>query len=803
VGNGWPIYANILLREKSVPKINRRDFLKAGTAITTAVACPGIVTSMELELGGSDFHQIRTFHPRERNPYLCTMCPYFDGGFTYGEAGRIMKVEGNPDHIASRGKFCSKGLASFFSAVDPDRILAPLKRVGARGEGKWEEISWEQAIKEVSEKVEQAMKVGADTVCLNEGAFKETGTIRFMDTIGSRSVVRSRFPSVSSTTKQMVLKKALGVDFVLPDLEHTKYVLSFGGNILETAFPLAQRLTDGIVNNRLKLVTFDVRLSNTAGKSNEWIPVFPGSDGIVAMTMANVIMQEGLADTGFIDRWTNLSSKALAKGLAKYTPAIAEQASGVPAESIRRIAIEFASEKSGAIFTQNGISYHQNSVDNEMACFLLSVITGNIDNKGGNCLPRQFDIASFKPVPAKKGSVVRKLNHSFPFEVKEGSRKVQVLFNHMSNPVYSSPASSVWREVLKDESQIPFIVDFSPFMSETSELADIILPDVVATERDDVASSPTALLPWASMTIPGVKPQGKVQDVRITLKKIIEALDPDGTRGMKKYWDFANTREWVKKEVEATRGLEDGYKKLKSSGVWPDYGKIDLTTRQIMNKGQPITGEYNTYTKSGFKTASGKIEIKIPVWTPNPRHAQMQPNEFVLSTFKVAYHTNSMTSNLKYLSEIWHSNPLWINKQTAAKLGIGDGGLVRVTSDAGYMVTKAWLTQGIHPQVVGMSTSVGRSAYGRVAQADPDAELAFPGSGQQNDPDIDENIWWRDTGINPNDIIPISLDPETGVQTWNDTVVTVTPAEAGDQYGDIKADNDRHFAIYKKMLGKV
>ena len=784
-------------------KINRRNFLKASAAVTAAASCPGVVTSMELEMGGDDYHQIRTFHPRERNPYLCTMCPYFDGGFTYGEAGRIMKVEGNPDHIASRGKFCSKGLASFFGASDPDRILAPLKRVGARGAGEWKEISWEEAIAEVASKIQGALDVDADLVYLNEGAFKEGGSTRFMDTIGSRSVIRSRFPTVSSTTKQMVLKKALGVDFVLPDLEHTKYVLSFGGNIMETAFPLAQRLTDGIVNNRLKMVTFDVRLSNTAGRSDEWIPVFPGSDGIVALAMANVIMSQDLADTNFINSWTNYSSQSLAKALMKFTPAMAEQASGVPAATIERIAIEFASEKSGAIFTQNGISHHQNAIDAEMACLLLSVITGNIDNKGGNCLPRQFDIAALQPAPKKKGSARRKLNHSFPFELKEGKRKAQVLFNHMSNPVYSSPAASIWQEVLKDEALVPYIVDFSPFMSETSELADIILPDVVGIERDDLASSPTALLPWASMTIPGVKPSGKAQDVRITLKKIIEAIDPDGKRGMKKYWAFANTREWVKKEAQATKGLENGYKKLKSKGVWPNYGTLDPADRQIVNKGKPVKGTYGMFKKSGFSTPSGKIEIKVPAWIANTRHTAMKANELVLSTFKVAYQTTSMTSNLKYLSEIWHSNPLWINKQTAVTLGIKDGALVRVTTEAGYMVTKAWLTQGIHPQVIGMSTSVGRTAYGRVAQADPEAESGVPNSGQQVDPDIDENLWWRDAGTNPNSIIPISLDPETGVQAWNDTVVTLAPAELDDKYGDIKADNAKHLAIYKKMLGNA
>ncbi len=781
-------------------EINRRDFMKLSAAAATAAACPALVSAMELELGGKDFHAIRTFHPRQRKPYVCTMCPYFDGGFSFTEEGAILKVEGNQDHIASRGKFCAKGLASFFGAYDPDRILVPLKRIGERGAGQWREISWDEAIAEVAGKVQAAMDVSADSVYLNEGAFKDGGSVRFMDTIGSRSVIRSRFPSISNAAKQAALEQVLGVDFTLPDLEHAKYVLNFGANIMETAPPLAQRLTDGIVNNRLKLVTFDVRLSNTAGRSDEWIPVFPGTDGVVALAMANVIMQEGLANTQFIDSWTSYSSNSLAEHLQQYTPAMAEKASGVPAKTIQRIAVEFATSKPATVFSQNGVSYHKNGIDGEVACLLLAVITGNIDNEGGCCLPRRFDIAAPTPVPQRTGSAARQLNHTFPFELKEGARQVRVLFNHMSNPAYSSPAASVWREVLKDEKLVPYLVDFSPFMSETSEFADIILPDVVAVERDEVASSPTALLPWASMTVPPIKPHGKAQDVRLTLKKIIEAIDPDGNRGMKQYWAFSNAKEWVKKEVDATPGLYKAYKKLRSKGVWPNYGKIDPNTRQIVDNGKPVKGEYGTFRESGFPTSSGKIEVPAPAWSENPRHAAMQPHEFVLSTYKVAYQTLSMTSNLKYLSELWHSNPLWINKDVAMDLGIGDGELVRVSSEVGYMVTKAWLTQGIHPQVVGISTSVGRTAYGRVALADPGAHSSFAHE-EQEDPDIDHNLWWRDAGTNPNDIIPVAIDPASGVQAWNDTVVTVSPAETGDKYGDIKVDNAKHFAIYKKLLG--
>ncbi|HHS83501.1 MAG TPA: twin-arginine translocation signal domain-containing protein, partial [Gammaproteobacteria bacterium] len=199
-------------------EINRREFLKmSAAAAATAAACPQLAGAMELELGGKDFHQLRTFYPRKRKPYLCTMCPWFDGGFSYAEKGQIMKAEGNPNHIATRGKFCTKGLASFFAATDPDRILSPLKRVGARGAGKWKEIGWDEAIAEVAGKVAAALDGGgADGIYLNEGAFKNGATLRFMETIGSTSILRSRVPSISNAAKQTALEHMLGVDFALP-----------------------------------------------------------------------------------------------------------------------------------------------------------------------------------------------------------------------------------------------------------------------------------------------------------------------------------------------------------------------------------------------------------------------------------------------------------------------------------------------------------------------------------------------------------------------------------------------------------
>ncbi|MBF0184773.1 MAG: molybdopterin-dependent oxidoreductase [Magnetococcales bacterium] len=775
----------------------RRQFLTISGKVLAASALVTPAHAMELELGGKNFHQLRTYHPRTRSHYTCTLCPYFDGGFSYEEGGRIQKTEGNPDHVASRGKFCAKGLASFLGAYDPERITTPLKRVGPRGSGKWQAIEWDAAIAEVAARVKEALPE-PDTIVVNEGGHRD-GMSRFMNTLGSRSLLRSSAPGLGGVAKQTALQQMFGVSYLLPDLEHSKYVLNFGGNIMETALPLAQRLTDGLVNNRLKLVTFDVRMSNTAGRSHEWIPVFPGSDGFIALAMCQHILQKGLADNEFIRTWTNTTAEELLVALQPYTPQKAAEISGVAEKTIKRIAFEFAKNQPASIFSMNGVSRREQGVDVEQACLLLAVITGNIDNEGGCCLPRQFHIAAPQPAPKPVDGAALRLNYLFPFQVMAGKHPVKVLFNHMSNPVYSAPAASMWREILKDEKRIPFLVDFSPFMSETAELADLILPDVVAVERHDLVSAPTALWPWASISTPAVRPQFKAQDVRETLKKIVEAIDPDGQKGMKQYWAFANAKKWVEQSCAATPGMETAYKKMVAKGYWPDYGKVDPADRKVVKDGEPLAVQYGLYKQTGFATASGRIQVKVPTLKSNPQHEKLQAGQFVMTTYKVAYHVLSMTSNLKYLSEIWHSNPLLINKESALSLGIRDGSLVRVTTPAGYMVTRAMVTQGIHPRVVALSTSVGRAAYGRVAQAKPDQPLPAFAQPELKDDDIDDNVWWRDGGVSPNEILPIAISAQNGEQAWNDTVVSIAPAERGDVYGTVHADNAKHIAIFKQM----
>ena len=833
-------------------KLTRRNFVKLGAAAGAAMALESklalFVEAKELGLGGSGAHVKKdkvTGEAWDRVvPYTCLVCNIEDGGLAFVKDGRIKKLEGNPEHVSTRGRLCAKGNAGMGHVYDPDRIMFPLKRVGRRGGGKWKRISWDEAISEVAEKLDEVIKSGHPNEIMFKYGRDRTGGAgkRFCQTLGTNT--RINHTSTCESSKKVGMEPTWGPDIETPDFANTKYILNFGSNIMEAAYfmnPYSQRLVEGMVENKAKLVTFDVRLSNTAGRSDEWFPVFPGTDGIIALAMANVIMAEGLADRDFIDTWTNYSSKKLTKYLSQFTPAIAEKYSGMSAKDIRRIAVEFASAKPATTYTYRGPCKHLYGSYNERSIMLLPIITGNIEVKGGYCLPRGmgYDQPTPKPHSGKDPSYLasppdyplasHKVSQLVPFWIKDGKQKVSVYINYMSCEAFTHPAPSVWREILLDEKLVPFSFSFSNQMQETASLMDLILPGTSYLERNDPESMPSSLWPWVGIRQAVVKPLGESREFRDVARQIIHKLDPDGSRGMRKYWEFKDAEDHVRQQFDKLPGLKDvgGYDFLKKHGVWPVYGKLDKATGKVIDDktGRELEAEYGLHMKEtkdgkvriggkrykGFGTPDGKINIyaesykkygfnPMPVYKPHPWHwtkggrSKLKRDDLILTTFKWNVHTQSRTPNLKLLTEIVHSNDAWINRATAERLGIGEKDLIRVTSAVGYLVTKAHITEGIHPKVVAISNTVG-TKFGRVATARGNDERKMWGG--TSDKDL-RNIWWTDTGVNPNPIIPVSTDPIGGSMGWYDAVITVEPARRGDKYGDTVVDNDKHFEFYRK-----
>ena len=842
-------------------KITRRTFLKvsAGTG-AAAAAAPKLLHAMEMELGGKDVGPV-TMAERKAIPTNCHVCNIQDGAIAFVENGRVVKLEGNPEHVSTRGRLCAKGNAGMWLSYDPDRILFPLKRVGARGEGKWKRITWDEALTEVAGKIREVLDKGdPNEIAMKWGRNRTGGTLqRFMATLGSATVLNHT--SICESSKKVGMEPTWGPDIETPDFSQAKYVLNFGSNILEAAYfhnPESQRVTEGRVENHSKIVTFDVRLSNTAGYSDEWIPVFPGTDGAIALAMGHVILRDDLQDSGFISAWTNVTVDELKVHYKDFTPEWASKLSGVPAGTIERIAREFALTKPATLFTYRGPAKHLYGSYNEKACMMLPIMTGNVEVRGGYCLPRGmgWDQPQPEPPKAKHGSYLstppdyplasHKVAQLIPFWLADGKQKIKVYFTYQDNPVYTNPgAQAVWGKVLRDEKLVPYLVSMSPFMGEETALADIILPDCPYLERWEPESMPNSLWPWIGLRQPVIPALGESRENRILLRDIIYKVDPDGSRGLKKYWDFKDAEDYLHKQMDNVPGLKEagGLEWLKKHGVWPVYGKLDPKTGRVVDKtGREIRPEYGLYKKElstaemagavadkktgaivkngkaigvqrdgkncvGFPTGNRLINVRIDEWAhygfnPMPTfkqipwHKEMKDDEMILTTFKLNVHKQSRTASVKWLAEIAHSNPAWINTQTAKKIGVKTGDLVRIESRVGHLVTKAYVTEGIQPKVTAIPTAFGHWEYGRLATLKLKDKPAFGGA---EDPDL-QNVWWDDKGVHPNAIIPVVADPIGGSQGWYDTVVKVTKAGPNDKYGDVQGDWQKHYDAYKETL---
>lgn len=733
--------------------MTRREFIKwgaGGVAFFTS-GLPIEVHSAPRERGKSVSRSTGRF--RKSIPSVCMMCPASCGIIGYLEYGKLVNIGGNPLDPNSCGKVCAKGVAGINHLYNPDRLLFPLKRAGKRGEGRWKRVSWDEALDEVALRLKSIRTEKEEGVAIrNTWDLSSNGMARrFADAFGSLTVLQNG--SVFSPNGTFTFQGVSGHSVCIGDVAHAQYLLNFGANPYESHFlyvPFIQRLIDSRINLGAKLVTFEVRMSQTAGKSDEWFPIIPGTDGVVALAMAHVIANEGMWDKDFLEEKTDMNPLQLLRHLAPYTPHKAESLSGVKASDLKRIAIEFATTKPALAIGGGGVLKHVNGASTLKSILLLNAMVGSLGGKGGFFFPQRYPLEPPDPKPPSRSKRMNPESLDLFLGVHQGRERIGVLITHMDNPVYRGPHSKLISNVLQEEEKTQFHVSIDSFLNETNLYADMVLPEATYLERWDLLSPPSMEhVPYLALRQPIVKPLGEslpFSDILIEL-----ALRVGG--GMERFFRFGKSEHYIEAMIQKIPELVEagGIDLLMEKGIWFDR-RLSLRDR---SRDQKIS-----------KPLSGKFKFNpLPAYVPIPHHQRLSEDEFHLTTFQWNVHSASLTANCKWLMEIVHRNPLWINTESAKKIGLREGDRVRITSTLGSLVTPIFITQGIHPKVVALSDSLGRWSYGRISRGQP-----F----QSEDPDTNLIRWGRrGTGVHPNSIIPAQPDPSGGGQGWMDTVVKV------------------------------
>jgi anaerobic selenocysteine-containing dehydrogenase len=583
--------------------VSRRNFLKLGAAAaaTPLVAeRPALAHETDLTARGGVDYSYLSGSKREAVATACALCASRCPAIGYVEHGYVVKIEGHPDSIRTVGKLCAKGQAGVNQIYDPDRLLHPLKRAGKRGEGKWQKISWDAALSELADRLKRLRDAGHPEKFMFHHGWISASADRlinkvFLPTYGTGTIADNSCLGQSARLTAHELTWGGYEDNW--DFDNTRFILNFGSNVVEAHtnhVALARRLALGLADRNVKMITFDVRLSNTAAKSYSWIQIKPGTDLAVVLAMCNVIMTENLYRgqgeefltfcqvTPEPDAQVAEKIAALKDHLARYTPEWAEAISGVSAGLIRDIAVEFATARPACVISSRGASATYNGVETERAIQMLAAITGNVDNPGGRCLgvaPRWDYPAGPEDKPASRkldildgfeGEValpVHGVGHQVLKMIKDGrAGRPDVYLWYNYNPVFSNGNVQENIDVLKDESLIPYTVSVTPFYDESAALADLILPDAIYLEKYDFEDgvSPSQV-PEYYIRQPVVPPQGGARDFKDICCELAERMEfPLG---------FKSGKQFVEQSCQLTPEVKNkagGFRRMKKRGVWHD-----------------------------------------------------------------------------------------------------------------------------------------------------------------------------------------------------------------------------------------
>ena len=623
-------------------KITRRGLMKLGVASGAILTTGGIFKtnalagSIKLEKGGKDFSP-KTGTERKMIPSSCWSCVTRDSMIGFVEDGRLVKLEGQPNSIRAQGKICAKGAAGINQLYDPDRILYPMKRVGKRGEGKWKRISWDEALNELTPRLKKLRDEGhPEKFMFHYGRMKASSSkiIKgFLGGYGTKTV--AGHTSICEGGKWTAQELTWGKHYDNWDFDNTKYILNFGSGVLEAHtnhIPTSQRLVSAMAERGVKMVTFDVRLSNTAARSTEWVPIKPGQDGAVALAMCREIINAGLYNKEFFkfikatenpNATTDEKVAALKAHLAQYTPEWAEKMSGVSAVKIKSIALEFAKAKPACVISYRGAVAHYNGNDTERAVQMLAAITGNIDNPGGRCRPASTKWKSPKgpKAPKTKGLKITsgfKGQSAYPSHgqcqmvlkmIKDGKAgRPEIYMWYCYTPVYANGDCQENIDILSDESLMPYNVCVNAYYDESAALADLILPNPSYLEWwdwEDMVSPKQ--IPEYAIRQPFVKPLGESRDFKDVVCELSERLGfPLG---------YKTAEEFVRKSCDMTPGIKEagGFEYMKTHGVWHDpkakpkfYGyKKEVKADALKKEGvilDEATGTYWNWKKAKVKS---------------------------------------------------------------------------------------------------------------------------------------------------------------------------------------------------------
>ncbi|SMB84052.1 Tat-targeted selenate reductase subunit YnfE [Pasteurella testudinis DSM 23072] len=766
-------------RSPDLPKVSRRNFLKGSTAglttVATGISLPFASKAKQKPMQAQDIVPDKT---------VWSMCSVNCGSRCalrlHVKNDEVYWVEtdntGDDSYGNHQIRACQRGRSMRRRMNHPDRLNYPMKRIGKRGEGKFERISWDEALNTIADNLKRIVKdYGNEAVYINIASGVVGGNItrayysimnRFMNSYGGHLDFYGSY-SDAQISRAMPYTYGSNLGNSSSDIANTKLVVQFGNNPAETKMSgggITYHLTQAREQSKAKMIVIDPRYTDTAGgREDEWIPIRPGTDAALIAALAYVLITENLVDQPFLDKYcVGYDEKTLPPsapknshykayilgdgddGIAK-TPKWAEQITGIPEAKIIQLAREIGSTKPCFITQGLALQRKSNGELASRAVAMLPILTGNVGIHGGNSGAREstytptltrFPILK-NPVKAKiscftwTDAIERGAEMTALKDGVQGKEKLDVpikfLWNYAGNTIINQHSDiNRTHELLQDESKCEMIVVIENFMTSSAKYADILLPDLMTTEQEDIVPNNDACnMGYLIFGQPATSAKFERRSIYDMLSDLAKRLGQDTYQA---FTEGRTQSEWLQflyADMRAKDPNLPSYEEFKQMGI---FKQQDPRGHFVAYKDFREDPENNP-----LKTPSGKIEIyserlaeiantwkldeqsvihPLPIyhsgfngWDDPKRNTY----PFQLIGFHHKARTHSTYGNIDVLQAMTRQD-VWINSVDAQRLGINNGDMVRVFNEIGETRLAAKVTPRIMPGIVAMGEGAWHTA---------------------------------------------------------------------------------------------
>jgi len=614
---------------------------------------------------------------------------------------KIIQIKGDPEGYLNRGYTCYKGRVSADRLAHPNRLRYPLKRAGERGEGKWQRISWDEALDETAANLLKIKeKYGARAVGFGVGmpkGLEHFVMIRLANIFGSPNVVASQ--DVCHAPREVTGLHTCGF-YPVADLHNpTSLILSWASNNLSTNEEgQIAGLTLEQIKKGTRLIVVDPRRTELAERADLWLQLKPGTAPALALGFLHVIIEEELYDKDFVENYT-YGFEDLARHIKQYSPEAVSEVTWIPPELIREAARMYAAAKPAALQWGNAIEHDVNVFDAARSLVCLMAITGNLEVPGGNINahdPKIMGLGEFVRadlIPDKRKQMLGAYHSTIPRlmtvppayfrqAVLEGNPyPVRGYYGMCTNPLVAWADSQVTYEAF---SSLDFVAVAEIFMTPTAAMADIVFPVAHQYEMNDIGH------------------YGIGHGMILARPRIVDPPE--------ECWPDIKIMNELGKRVSPAELWHDDFEEFLEDVVRP----AGLTYREFVARGY-LKGpdRFRLYEEKGFRTPTGKVELKLSTaekfkLKPLPEFIslpQEPDSEFplILISAKSRYY---LLSSYRWVDKLRRKRPqptVEIHPETAKACGISDGDQVVIATRYGEIVQTAKVTDIVHPDVISAS----------------------------------------------------------------------------------------------------